>query len=822
MEEIKQKKIDTNNSILNSTAHGAVGDSGRPCISPIKHEEEKTESSDEEEEIGKEPQEEVTVSDATMIETCIQLDVNMAQMQRTLTDIDNNNQNMDSKLSSRDRLISQSLKGIVESIADLSTEIGTIKSNQQKLFQRLSCSPKSAAGCTCKTELTSINETVHDLKGSVQKLTETITNMAEKSDNNAATPDIKSDIEAIMSALQGLASLQAISHAPTKQRDEPQNNQIPSPAECDNGSASGQDITANQNIHRANVTQLQTVPVITHNDVRPKKQRDDTNIVHPNTEIIVFSDSMSRDINGCDIDASNRTQVKTYGGANAIELERKIASFQRNTKIAKVMIQTPMKDSVARTPDMAKNLESLVQTTKYKFPNSQIYASAVLPGKCGLDAKTVRYNAEVCSPVYKDNGVKFYNFGPQFRDANLYETNGNVHLNSGEGSTKLMKCFQEVLIKGQGDQYLFDKVNQQKEPNSNSFNDTAPVRTDRKGYIKNNYFQGFGCPITNRSDPYTLKAELMDLPMVSSAKSVMMAYRLQQDNGDVLESYDDDNEVGGGKCILREMQRLDMMNCAVFVPRWLRDYRDHIFDLRWEIIADVTAEVAMLLSYRVPPRNQPASPYERKPFRGPGRGQDGQNFSHSQRSWRGHRGRGARGHGRGYGGGQKSRGNRGSRGGRGPRHYRYNDHTDYSNSSEHDSQYAQNQQQSDDNRYLLPVQQRLLDISKSNIPQPSTRTSTEPQTQTSARAETKTSIAPPTHTNASLSAQTGTTRPAHNAWLQGSATQAHHLVQPQQNARMPIPVPNMYVPSVPNPNYDNLLNSLLTGSSGRPHWYFPY
>ncbi len=818
MEEIKQKKIDTNNSILNSTAHGAVGDSGRPCISPIKHEEEKTENSDEEEEIDKEPQEEVTVSDATMIETCIQLDVNMAQMQRTLSDIDNNNQNMDSKLSSRDRLIGQSLKGIVESIAELSTEVGTIKSNQQKLFQRLSCSPKSAAGCTCKTELTSINETVHDLKGSVQRLTETITNMTENGDNNAATPDIKSDIEAIMSALQGLASLQAISHAPTKQKDEQPNNQIFAQAECDSGSVPSQ--SANQNIHQANVIQPQTVPVITHNDARPKKQRDDTNIVHPDTQIIVFSDSMSRDINGCDIDASNRTQVKTYGGANAIELERKIASFQRNTKIAKVMIQTPMKDSVARTPDMAKNLESLVQTTKYKFPNSQIYASAVLPGKCGLDAKTVRYNAEVCSPVYKDNGVKFYNFGPQFKDASLYETNGDVHLNSGEGSTKLLRCFQEVLIKGQGDQFLFDKVSQQKEPNSNSFNDTAPVRTERKGYIRNNYFQGFGCPITNRGDPYTLKAELIDLPMISSAKSVMMAYRLQQDNGEVLESYDDDNEVGGGKCILREMQRLDMMNCAVFVPRWLRDHRDHIFDLRWEIIADVTAEVAMLLSYRVPPRNHPASPYERKLFWGSGRGQGGQNFSHAHRSWRGHRGRGARGHGRGYGGGQRSRGSRGGRGSRGPRHYRYNDQTGYSNSREYSSQYTQSQQQLDEDKHLEPVQQRLLDISKSNIPPPPAYTSTEPQTQTSAIAQTQTSASASNQTSATPTAST--TLPAHNAWLQSSATQAPQFMQPQQNARVPIPAPNMYVPSILNPNYGNLLNSLLAGSSGRPHWYFSY
>ncbi len=491
-------------------------------------------------------------------------------MQRTLLEIDNNSHNIDSKLDSRDRLLNQTLKGIAESIVTLNTEVKDIKTNQKKLSQRLSCSPKSASGCSCKSEISNINETLHDIKDSVLQVSQAVSTLnAPTQDKDIA--DIKEDIQVILSSIQGLATLKNVKGAEQPKQPPVKENQQPT---------------------NVNINSSGTMGAGVESGAIPKRKRDDSNVMYDTTEKLVLSDSLSRDIAPTSIDTADKIQIKTFGGANSVELERRVASFQRNQKVKKVMIQTPMKDSLTRIPDMERNLENLAQTVQYKFPNAEICASAVLPQKLGLDAKTVRYNTEVCSPVYKRNGVKFYNFASEFKNPNLY--GDDAHLNCETGAETLAKLFKDVLLNN-SDKFLFDKHSTHSD--TTRAEDELPVHTERKAYHKNNFFQGFGCKISNRSGPYTAKAELMDFPMINSAKSIMMAFRVKQSNGDLLEKYEDDGEAGGGLCILKEMQRLNIIDCVGIVPRWLRDRRDHIHDLRWEIIADTTAEVASLLKF---------------------------------------------------------------------------------------------------------------------------------------------------------------------------------------------------------------------------------
>ena len=202
----------------------------------------------------------------------------------------------------------------------------------------------------------------------------------------------------------------------------------------------------------------------------------------------------------------------------------------------------------------------------------------------------------------------------------------------------------------------------------------------------------------------------MEYSMVPSAKSVMMAFRLELSSGEIIESSDDDNEAGGGQCILKEMRRLNMTNCVVFVPRWLCDSRDHIFDLRWEIIADTTADVAALLNYEIPPRTSPATPYNRNaPHHGWNRGHGS---SHIRGQWR------HSGHSRGQWRG-------GSRGGnQTQRQYRPRGGYNIADQSGQQQQAGSQAQHGTHIPPLLPVQQKLLDISKTpaqNIQPPSTQ-----------------------------------------------------------------------------------------------------
>ena len=46
------------------------------------------------------------------------------------------------------------------------------------------------------------------------------------------------------------------------------------------------------------------------------------------------------------------------------------------------------------------------------------------------------------------------------------------------------------------------------------------------------------------------------------------AYRIQQENGSILESRNDDGETWAGNCILRELQRENIVNTIVVVTRY--------------------------------------------------------------------------------------------------------------------------------------------------------------------------------------------------------------------------------------------------------------
>jgi putative IMPACT (imprinted ancient) family translation regulator len=53
------------------------------------------------------------------------------------------------------------------------------------------------------------------------------------------------------------------------------------------------------------------------------------------------------------------------------------------------------------------------------------------------------------------------------------------------------------------------------------------------------------------------------------------AYRIVQENGSIVESRSDDGEAGAGNCILRELQREELVNIIVVVTRYFGGVQLH-------------------------------------------------------------------------------------------------------------------------------------------------------------------------------------------------------------------------------------------------------
>jgi len=83
--------------------------------------------------------------------------------------------------------------------------------------------------------------------------------------------------------------------------------------------------------------------------------------------------------------------------------------------------------------------------------------------------------------------------------------------------------------------------------------------------------------ILSKTDADIFMKELLKDSYYRKATHNTYAYRVEQENGSILESRSDDGETWAGNCILRELQRENIVNTIVVVTRyfwWIQLHAD--------------------------------------------------------------------------------------------------------------------------------------------------------------------------------------------------------------------------------------------------------
>lgn len=83
--------------------------------------------------------------------------------------------------------------------------------------------------------------------------------------------------------------------------------------------------------------------------------------------------------------------------------------------------------------------------------------------------------------------------------------------------------------------------------------------------------------VGGKKDVDTFMTNLLQDRYYLKATHNTYAYRLEQDNGSILESRSDDGESWAGNCILRELQRENIVNVIIVVTRyfwWIQLHSD--------------------------------------------------------------------------------------------------------------------------------------------------------------------------------------------------------------------------------------------------------
>ena len=113
------------------------------------------------------------------------------------------------------------------------------------------------------------------------------------------------------------------------------------------------------------------------------------------------------------------------------------------------------------------------------------------------------------------------------------------------------------------------------------------VIIDRKSKYTTVYFY-----VTKKEDIKNFLSELLKDKYFAKATHNTYAYRILQENWSILEGKNDDWETGAGNCILRELQRENMVNSMVVVTRyfgWI-----HLQADRFKNVINATKEILKL------------------------------------------------------------------------------------------------------------------------------------------------------------------------------------------------------------------------------------
>ena len=91
---------------------------------------------------------------------------------------------------------------------------------------------------------------------------------------------------------------------------------------------------------------------------------------------------------------------------------------------------------------------------------------------------------------------------------------------------------------------------------------SAPL-TERKST-----FQAHLAEVHSVEEIEKVMSELLSIKKVAASTHNMMAYRIQLENGGVLQDYDDDGEAAAGSRMLHMLQAVNALNVLVVVSRW--------------------------------------------------------------------------------------------------------------------------------------------------------------------------------------------------------------------------------------------------------------
>ncbi len=383
-------------SVSQSPVHGAAAMS--PGVSPIKEtesEDDQDSDSEKEENVSETSLHEKTILNNTLSLACGNIDRSISYLKDSLIKNSNDNAGVLKKLETQTQTLSVSSN---ETKQKVQTMYGSHKKMEKEIV-------------TISTSQNTMNNDIAKLKMDVAKILDIVTvirdegilKKSEKKDVATMTVKFSSDGKPIHEVPQ---------KAEDRKRDK---------STLENGAASN-----------PNSRKPETTDTPTPSDTNDKWSfvRDSTPYVNDNTENLILSDSLSRDVDQNKLDPRGLTQVKSFGGATSSSLERKLANFRKCNNVREVITHIGFNDTQSTIPMPKTNMTRLLDSIERKFPRAKITVSAVLPTKYGYIEKINNFNkaaAEVCSA----RNVKFRDFGSEFlNEKSLYsdKDGDNVHL----------------------------------------------------------------------------------------------------------------------------------------------------------------------------------------------------------------------------------------------------------------------------------------------------------------------------------------------------------------------------------------------------------
>ncbi len=332
-------------------------------------------------------------------------------------------------------------------------------------------------------------------------------------------------------------------------------------------------------------------------------RRDDSLLVRDTSVNIIISDSMTRDVKENSVDPSGRTQVKSFGGLDSLQICNKVGAFKRNSQISEAILHVGANDKV--NPLTEGNIQSLIKTTREKFPSANITCTAVLPMKEGMSSNAVKFN-NTLSDVCKGEGVELKDFGPDFAGKPDLFNKDKIHL-SEAGSEIFTGKLKAVLVERGAVEMLVNKpmrietvVTDRDNSDGRESQDGVSVPyivTKLVHATGGNEFQAFAARCSSHDQAMEIRHKIQEdtkwkyapegpLSCLSWAYSVNGVFRKENDG-----------ESGAGPRIRKCMETIGMDNCIIAIAR---KGGEHIQSRRWSIMQDLITEAAGKLGYSVP------------------------------------------------------------------------------------------------------------------------------------------------------------------------------------------------------------------------------